>query len=366
MSHEAILDQGAATESSIALPFPEAGWARVLYGLFVTALPVFSFWAIQPLKPEWQTGDLQSYITLLLFPEASLLFFPLLAYSILCYLLLLLAPTRYAGSFFIRLGVYTAVPLALYYSVAVLIYSLDSFVYVLLLVWIFPFAFSMIYRWVVTRWGVPRLSKNFFIFILGILIIASWVTKGSIPFLMLAALTMAAPFWSLLLAVQASIWLIKNYEKKITLSRGLGLTAWVAAYVAALRFDILKMYELYAALPPNPPADCYIATAAARGHPQFVHAWTVQRVDGKSMQVNEQLQWLKCAELALIAVNPRLHRFLRQMYDLIGKRLARKIQSPLLADAAYLFLKPWEWSAELILKVIIPEIDLISKKMYTN
>ena len=88
----------------------------------------------------------------------------------------------------------------------------------------------------------------------------------------LVALTMAAPFWSLLLAVQASIWLIKNFETKVTLPRGLGLTAWAAAYIAAWRFDILKMYELYAALPPTPPPDCYIASAAARGHPRFVRS----------------------------------------------------------------------------------------------
>lgn len=84
------------------------------------------------------------------------------------------------------------------------------------------------------------------------------------------------------------------------------------------------------------------------------------------MQVNEQLQRLKCAELALMAVQPSLHRWIRKIYDVAGRRLARRIQNPFLADAAYLLLKPWEWSAGLVLKIIVPEIDSLAKKMYID
>jgi hypothetical protein len=176
---------------------------------------------------------------------------------------------------------------------------------------------------------------------------------------------MGAPFWSFLLAVQAAVWLYKNHETLLTFPRGVGFGAWILAYIAALRFDILKMHELYAALPPTPP-DCYIATAAARGHPWFVHAWTVQRTDGKSMQINVQLQRLKCVELALLAVNPRLHKILRRIYDKVGKALAHCIQHSYLADLAYLLLKPCEWVGRLVLKLIVPEVDSISKIIYTE
>jgi len=175
---------------------------------------------------------------------------------------------------------------------------------------------------------------------------------------------MAAPFWSFLIGLRAAVWLLKNSEMKLRLPQGLGMAAWLAAYAAAWRFDILKMYESYAALPSTPPPDCYIATAAARGHPRFVRAWTVQRVDGTSMQVNTQLQRLKCAELALLAIHPRLHKLLRKIYDTLGKPLARRIQNPFLADIAYLLLNPWEGLAGLILKRIIPELDSISKEIY--
>ncbi len=369
MNLEPVPDQVDAQESVLALPFPNAGWARILYGLFVTVLPAFSFWATDLLKPEWQNGALSSYIILLLFPQASILFFPLLAYSTICYLLLLYTPTRFWQSFIVRAGIYTGVLLALHYSIVVLLYSLnepDSFIYVLIPVWIFPFVCSLSYRWVVSKWTTVKVNKVLFILILVALLIATLLTRGGVPFLAMIILTMAAPFWSFLLALRAALWLYKNYETQFSLPRGLGLTAWLAAYVAAWRFDILKMYELYAALPPQPPPDCYIATAAARGHPQFVQSKTVQRADGKSMQVNEQLQILKCAELALFAIHPRLHKGLRKVYDKLGKPLAHKIQNPFMADIAYLLLSPFEWLAGLILKKIIPDIDSISKEIYIS
>lgn len=34
---------------------------------------------------------------------------------------------------------------------------------------------------------------------------------------------------------------------------------------------------------------------------------------------------------------------MRRVYDYIGPRLARRLVHPLLADAAYLLLKPFEW-----------------------
>lgn len=348
------------------MPFPNAWWGRVFYGLFVILFPIVSFSSIDLLKPDWQTGKLSDYIVLFLFPEASLIFFPLLAYSIVCYLLFLLTPTRFARSFVMRVGIYTGVLLTLQYSILLLMYSIDLSTYVIFPVWILPFVYTIIYRWAVARWTARTVNNVLFILTPSVLLIASLFTNGSALFLVLVVLIMAAPFWSLLLAVQASLWLIKNYETKITLPRGLGLTAWLAGYAAAWRFDILKMYELYAALPPTPPPDCYIATAAARGHPGFVHAWTVQYADGKSMQVNVQLQRLKCAELALMAISPRLHTFLRQIYDVIGKWLADRMQSPFLADAAYLLLKPWEWLAGSVLRVHVPEIDSISRNMYTR
>lgn len=94
------------------------------------------------------------------------------------------------------------------------------------------------------------------------------------------------------------------------------------------------MYELYAALPPQ-PYDCYIATAAAQGHPRFVGSRRINLSKGKQMMVNPQLQRLKFAEPALQAAIPGLHKIVRRIYDVVGKILARKINNPYLVDAIH-------------------------------
>jgi len=349
-------------------PFPASWGLRVMYILFVTALPAFSFWATELLKPEWQTGKFSDYIIVFLFPKASLMFLVLLVYSISSYVLLLISPDQRSQSFFIRLGIYTGVLLALQYSVILVLYFVNSSTPVwILFLWIIPPVFSKLYRWAKSKWDLRKLRLA-----LAILLAAAYIVAGiiNISYLMapwgilLVVLVAAAPFWSLLLSGQAALWLLKNHETKFTLLRGFSIVAWMAVYAAAWRFDILKMYELYATLPPQPPPDCYIATAAANGHPRFVGSRRVQRVDAKLMQVNKQLQLLKCAELALLATSPRVHKFLRKIYDVIGKSLARKIQNPFVADIAYLLLKPWEWLAGAILIFIVPEIDALASEMY--
>jgi len=364
MNVETNMEQSGEKESS--LPFPKAWWGRLLYGIYIIGLPIFSFWATNAIKPTWQSGELSAYIVLFLLPEASLMFFLLLAYSIVCYLLLLSSPVRFSKSFEVRCGIYTGILLALQYSILILLYSLGSLMYVLLLVWTLPVVFLLLYRWIITRWTARKVYVVLLIFILPVALIIVWLARlYDLLFVVIAGVLMSGPFWSFLLAVRASIWLIKNYETRISLPRGLQLTTWLAAYIVAWRLDILRMYDLYAALPPAPP-NCYIATAAARGHPQVVHAWTVHRADGRTLRINSQLQLLKCAELALLAVSPSLHRLLRGNYDRIGKALAHYIQNPLLADIAYVVLKPWEWMAGFALRLIIPEIDSISKRMYMN
>ncbi len=368
MELEAASESTIANEPSISLPFPRAAWGRVIYGLYITVLPSFAFYATSLFKPEWQSGQLSDYVILFLFPEASLLFFFLLAYSVICYLLLLIAPARYSQFFLVRCGIYIGILLALQYSILLalfLVKELSISIFVLLLLWIFPIIYLAIYRWAVARWTTRNANIFLFILVPAALLIALLIfTRENVLLFIMITLTMSAPFWSLLLSLRAALWLFKNYETRLTLPRGLELTAWLAAYAFAWRFDILKMYELYAALPTQPPGNCYIATAAARGHPRFVQSWTVRCADGKSMQVNAQLQRLKCAELALMAVSPGLHKPLRRIYDVVGKYLARWIQNPWLADIAYFLLKPCEWFAGFLLKIMIPEIDSISKKMY--
>jgi len=366
MSLEPVMPQEELSADHPQAPFPYKTWERIIYSLFVVIMPIFAFWSTELFKPDWQTGRFEDYLILFLFPQASLLFFFLLAYSIICFVLFVSKPDRFSGSFIIRAGIYTGVLLSLQYSILTLIYTLDSFIYFVLPVWISPFIYLVIYRFAARKWTAAKVNYFLLIFIPIIFLITTLLIKADTPLLFLIVLTILSPFGSFVISLRSAIWLFKNHETKLTILRGAGLATWLGAYIVAWRFDILKMYELYVALPPTPPPDCYIATAAAKGHPRFVRSWDVIRSDGTKMRVNRQLQVLKCAELALLPIHPRLHKLLRTLYDTVGKRLARQIQNPLAADVAYLLLKPWEWLTGLLLKRIIPEIELISEKTYTT
>jgi len=364
MSLESPNIQNEMSESSSPTDFPVRGWWKIFYAVFLLIVPAFSFWAVEAIKPEWQSGDRDAYVPLLLLPEASVFFLILIAYSIVCYLLVLFAGDRFAKFFAVRLGIYSGVFLALQFTILLGVYlfvSVNSLA--ILLVWFLPLYFPKIYRSRAAQW-ISRFIRPWMIAVLLIAyaVLATMIRGQAFTplFLVFLGLIASGPFWSFLMATQASLWLLKYHETNLTLARGLGITAWVAAYIAAWRYDILKMYELYAQLPPVPPPDCYIATAAAQGHANFVGSKLVQLANGNSMQVNHQLQIFKCAELALLAVAPKIHKPLRNVYDLIGKPLARKIQNPFLADIAYLSLKPLEWLAGYVLYMIVPEIKSTS------
>ncbi|MBV6403156.1 MAG: hypothetical protein CNIPEHKO_03487 [Anaerolineales bacterium] len=364
MSLESPNIQNEMSESSSPTDFPVHGWWKIFYAVFLLIVPAFSFWAVEAIKPEWQSGDRDAYVPLLMLPEASIFFLFLIAYSIVCYFLILFAGDRFAKFFVVRLGIYTGVFLALQYTILLGVYLfVSTSSLAILLVWFLPLYFPWIYRSRLATW-IARFIRPWMIAVILIayaILVAFIRDQAFTPlFLVFLGLIASGPFWSFLMATQASIWLLKYHEANLTLPRGLGITAWIAAYVIAWRYDILKMYELYAQLPPVPPPDCYIATAAAQGHANFVGSKPVQLANGKSMQVNRQLQIFKCAELALLAVAPKIHKPLRKTYDVIGKPLAHNIQNPFLADIAYLSLKPVEWITGSLLSGIVPELDSIS------
>lgn len=358
------------TSESVAPPlFPLSFWRRFLYGAFVVIIPFVNFSFEEVLRPDWQSGEFSDHIALFLSPQASVFFLVLLAYSVISYILFLWDETRYGEKFIIRFGVYTGVILALQYSVlSFMVFSTTTFSgLVLIVACVLPFLIKGIYAWFTKSWST-RLFWGIFTGVSVVALIVSGILMKNIVgpfFLLIFMLCASAPFWSFFIAGQAALWLFKYHESKYTLLRGLGGVAWISAYIFAMRFNILKMYELYAALPPQPP-DCYIATAAAQGHPHIVRSQTVHLSNGKRMQVNTQLQRLKCVELALMAATPKLHRLIRMAYDVVGRRLAAYLKNPLLADVAYLLLLPVEWLSFLVLKPLIPEIEALSKKIYRS
>jgi MFS family permease len=356
------------------LPVPQSIFWRITQGFVVTILTLAAFTVVSILKPEWQDGKFASYIALMLSPEASWIFAPLLGYSVLSLLFLLAAPVRWAQFFWTRLGIYTGVLLALQFTILALI-ALEGTVFLVLGIWIAPLIAWPILRWLArkigilwTTLGVPAIAALLFV---GYLLVEAFRARSfppaytfSTPFLFLIGFLIAsAPFWSLLIMGTTGYRLLKHYETRFTLLRGVGTLAWLGGFAASLSLAIMRTLQLYSELPTQPP-DCYIATAAANGHPRLVRSREVTLPGGARMRVNAQLQRLKCAELALKAVSPRLHGVLRKLYDNLGRPLARRMTNPFVADAAYLLLKPFEWILIFGLRWIGPEINILVQKLY--
>ena len=343
------------------LPVPESRWERVLYALIVIVLPVVCFFLSDELKPAWQSGELSDYVALLLIPQVAWFFFPFLIYSVVCMLLLLVAPARFAARFAVRFGIYTGVVLALQYVILVVGtgFALMSAISASILI---------LCKLIFGKTKSEKLAIGVLLFLVsaGLIIAIGTNSIVQLPFLVCVAVLIAAPYLCLAVAGVTAFKLIRHYETKISLLlwQGTGVIAWLAAYIVAWRFSVLQAIEVYHSLPASPP-DCYIATASARGHRRVVRSWLAVTSHG-NMLVTRQLQVFKCAELALMTFAPHFHVLLRWVYDRFGPPLAHGLANPFLADLAYLTLKPFEWTAVLVLKAIVPEIDEYASALYAQ
>ncbi|MEK6237175.1 MAG: hypothetical protein N2C14_20900, partial [Planctomycetales bacterium] len=163
-----------------------------------------------------------------------------------------------------------------------------------------------------------------------------------------------------------SVWLFRTTGKpQISLAQAFWVTVWFGGYFAMWRQALQLMLIEYSELSIKPMRDdCYVATAAANGHARFVGAKSTVFANGETAPVNDQPRHLKCGELALKAAAPRLHRLIRRAYDFLGPRLAKRLAHPILADLAYLALKPAEWLVRATLHVLLPDLSFFVRRIY--
>lgn len=379
------------------LPPPMTG----LLFLFGNALPSFALFLMllgTPMPAAYQSGFFRDYATFFLSAHTAALFFPFFVYAIASFTLGLLRPQVAVCHFGVRLGIQCGILLAIQYCfvVGIVLLQLEqllswrgllivgfviplSIMILMLIPWIASRIYRRVRRYVQQRqdahWWVagmmfcgPALAL-----LLGLLPIMgdarSWITAAAlIPG---AIVVIAAPAWMLFAYVVlarhiASLRQGNQGRLQLTLAQLLAVFSWIAAYMAAWRFAVVSTLEAYAALPTEPPSNCFIATAAARGHAQFVGSWPVRRSDGQFQRVNLQLARLKCGELAFQTLLPRLHRITRRLYDRLGPRLAKRLRHPLLADAAYLALKPCEWLAQSLLYGLHPKSAQVARQLHRS
>jgi hypothetical protein len=137
----------------------------------------------------------------------------------------------------------------------------------------------------------------------------------------------------------------------------------MSGYAAAWKLSVYSAMKYYATLPREHP-DCYVAAAAAKGHRCIVRSEAFLLTDGTTVHVNPQMRYLKCGELLLKAAAPRLHRLCRAVYDAVGPVLARGLIWSVLADLAYLILKPAEWLCRAVFKGLFPAEAGLAKRLY--
>lgn len=112
---------------------------------------------------------------------------------------------------------------------------------------------------------------------------------------------------------------------------------------------IYLSWTTFSQLPDKVPQRCFVVTAAARGHARLVGPFVPHTRHGRLRPVNRQLLTFWAFEQSWETRSPRSHRAFRAAYNVVGRRLARCLCSPWLADAAYLALKPAEWFASFVL-----------------
>jgi hypothetical protein len=123
-------------------------------------------------------------------------------------------------------------------------------------------------------------------------------------------------------------------------SPGAPATFWtLLAGFPQLGTGLMWAHWVYEQLPDDPP-DCFVVTAASRGHRAVVGPLERIEREGRPRWANQQLQDFWAFEARWSARHPASHAAVRGLYNRIGPIVARQIRSPLLADLVFLALWP--------------------------
>tara|TARA_R110002049_G_scaffold2750_7_gene22098 strand:+ start:46448 stop:47653 length:1206 start_codon:yes stop_codon:yes gene_type:complete len=361
-------------------------------GVFVPAVfVVISFAGLVP-RPDWQSGQLRDIVGFLLHPTGGLPIYPFLIFSVISLAFYLRDELVYGNAFWVRLGIASGVVVSLWYGVAfsltiggvdpndvhtwvraATIFLLEStaalmFIGVCFLVRVFwtqkdrerrnhciviAMVLSGIFFGATLAIHGPNVARDGLMFIV------------YLPVILVLISLLAAPGFALLAYSFACIRILitQPASHRVSLLETMLFTTWAASFLAACRLSIKMSLSAYASLPTQRPSDCYVATAAARGHQRFVR---VRHIGADGMRINQQLTTFKAFELMLQAVAPRLHLPLRRLYDWIGPQVIPWIQHPIAADIAYAGLKPAEWFAWIMLCIALGRERDVAQHLYGN
>jgi hypothetical protein len=323
--------------------------------------------------PGWQSGNFEDFAVIFLRGQVAFVFYPLLLLAMVALTLLLRDFDRFSRSVWVRAGAYSGVLLSLMYAIAIFVFWAEVFpsygmASAISLGFVgVPLGIRWFILWMErtdrhdVRWALAPSVLFPPLLFFSVVAVMNYRAVGALA--ILGPLS-AGPFWALLAYSVMSVRVLKAGRSESGWKPKAAITAgWLAAFGAAWLEAFCRSVDAYLGLPSTPPK-CYIATAAAQGHAGVVGSKRVRLTSGSEMAVNGQLRYLKLAEIALRALSPRLHRACRGLYDIFGPALAREIRSPIMADLAYLTLKPVEWVARAVLVCIVPDADALARRLY--
>ncbi len=127
---------------------------------------------------------------------------------------------------------------------------------------------------------------------------------------------------------------LKSWEYLVPL--GISVPFWIGS--------VFLSVSSYHSLPKTAP-ECFVVTAASRGHRRLVGPFFPMFRNGGLREANQQLFRFWRFEAIWQSCFPRMHALFRRVYNRMGPILARRIRSPWAADFIYLALKPLELAA---------------------
>jgi hypothetical protein len=362
MEPATILDYRTPGRGDDASLPPMLIWSRVACFLGAIVLPAVCFWAAGvsrfPLAPRYQAKpQWKALLTLIPDPAISWPFFPLLAYAMTSAAAVIAFPRTAGRHYFVRFGLLTGIVLAMQY-VAIYAVAFDASA---------PFLgyLAGTFAGLAILTGLARLIPARYrtltvsivaVFPLAVLSLLFGWRRVALGYLFVFALAPAITCFTFMALTDVARHTEPPTPGPSRRARTIWMVSWLAAWAAAWKGSLALAAAKYATLPTAAP-DCYIATAAARGHARIVGAETALTSTGTTFRANAQLRRLKRFEILLRLVAPAIHRRLRAFYDFAGPPLARRLRHPLAADVAYVLLKPAEWvfggAASLLLPVAV-------------
>jgi len=157
-------------------------------------------------------------------------------------------------------------------------------------------------------------------------------------------------FWPFLVPIVTAIY-YSVVARRLVRESGLGFAKLSAATLSMVPSWVLSIWQsqqVFDTLPSEPPQDCFVVTAAMRGHASVVGPFhTIQR-HGQQRLINDQLQIFWEFETAWATCMPRLHCAARMIYNRVGPFIARSITRRWIADVVCLSLKPAEWTLRVL------------------